>query len=64
VSTPEPPDRVEFELEEALDLLASLEDSRDVLVDTDHLSVLSQVEHQVQQLSRKLGINEGGPDVY
>jgi hypothetical protein len=55
---------VEFELEEALDLLASLEDSRDVLVDTDHLSVLSQVEHQIQQLSRKLGINQGGPDVY
>jgi hypothetical protein len=42
VSTPEPPDRVEFELEGALDLLASLEGSRDVLVDTDHLSVLSR----------------------
>jgi hypothetical protein len=26
--------------------------------------VLSQVEHQIQQLSRKLGINQGGPDVY
>jgi hypothetical protein len=64
VSTPEPPDRVEFELEEALDLLAALEDSRDVLVDTDHLSVLSQVEDQIQHLTRKLGIDEGGPDVY
>ena len=55
---------MEFELEEALDLLASREDSRDVLVDTDHLFVLSQVEHQIQELSRKLGINEGGQDVY
>ena len=53
-----------FGLEEALDLLASLEDSRDVLVDTDHLSVLSQVEHQIQLLSRKLGVDEGGPDVH
>jgi hypothetical protein len=63
VSTPEPPHVVEFELEEALDLLAALEDSRDVLVDIDHLSVLSHVEHQIQQLSRKLAIDEGGPDV-
>lgn len=55
---------MEFELEEAVDLLAALEDSRDVLVNTDHLSVLSQVEHQIQHLSRKLGIDEGGPDVH
>jgi hypothetical protein len=53
---------VEFDLEEILDLLASLEDSRDVLFDTDHLSVLAQVEQQIQHLSRKLGIDEGGPD--
>jgi hypothetical protein len=26
--------------------------------------VLSQVEHQIQHLSRKLGIDEGGPDVH
>jgi hypothetical protein len=50
--------------ERQLDLLAALEDSRDVLVDTDHISVFSQVEHQIQHLSRKLGIDEGGPDVY
>jgi hypothetical protein len=54
---------VGFELEEALDLLAALEDSRDVLINTDHLSVLSQVEYQIQHLSRKLGIDEGGPNV-
>jgi hypothetical protein len=57
----EPPDSVTLGLEEALDLLASLEDSRDVLIDTDHFSVLSQVEHQIQILSRRLGIAEGGP---
>jgi hypothetical protein len=49
-----------FDLEEALNLLAALEDSRDVLVDTDHLAVLSQVEHQIQILSRKLGLDQGG----
>ena len=54
----------ELEQEEALDLLAALEDSRDVLVDADHLAVLSQVEHQIQHLSRKLRIDEGGPDGY
>jgi hypothetical protein len=26
--------------------------------------VLSQVEHQIQHLSRKLGIDEGGPGVH
>jgi len=50
-------------LDEALDLLAALEDGRDVLIDTDHLAVLSQIEHQVQILSRKLGFDEGGSDV-
>jgi hypothetical protein len=63
VSSQEPPDSVIFDLEEALDLLASLEDSREVLVDPDHLSVLSQVEHQIQLLSRRLGVDEGGADV-
>ena len=63
-ATPEPPERVALELEEALDLLAALEDSRDVLFDTDHLSVLSLVEHQIQHLSRTLLIDEGGPGGY
>jgi transcription initiation factor IIE alpha subunit len=59
----EPPDGIRYGLEEALDLLAALEDSREVLVDTDHLSVLSEVEHQIQILGRRLGFHEGGPDV-
>jgi hypothetical protein len=61
---PEPPELVHFDLEEALELLGALEDSRDILIDTDHLSVLSQVEHQIQGLSRKLGLDEGGSDVH
>lgn len=56
----EPPGRVDYELEEALELLAALEDSRDVLVGGDHLSVLVQVEHQIQVLSRRLGFDQGG----
>lgn len=57
-----PPGDIALGLEEALDLLAALEDARDVLVDTDHLSVLAQVEDQIQRLSRKLGLDQGGRD--
>ena len=61
---PEPPDRVSYGLEEALELLAALEDARDVTADTDHLAALAEVEHQVAELSRKLGFDQppGGPD--
>jgi len=61
--TGEPPLEVVLDLEEALNLLAALEDGRDVLIDTDHLAVLSQVEQQIQILSRKLGLDQGGFDV-
>ena len=59
----EPPNRLVYRLDEALDLLAALEDSRDVLIDTDHLAVLSRVEHQIQILSRRIGLDQGGSDV-
>jgi hypothetical protein len=39
-----PPGEVVLTLEQALDLLAAPEDARDVLVGSDHLSVLAQVE--------------------
>ena len=58
----EPPSGVSFGLEEALDLVAALEDARDVLVGTNHLSVLAQVEDQIQRLSRRLGFDQGGTD--
>jgi hypothetical protein len=51
---PGPPERVLYSLNDALELLAALEDSRDVLIDTDHFSVLAQVEHQIQLLSHTL----------
>lgn len=57
-----PPRDVVLTLEEALDLLAALEDARDILVGTDHLSVLAQVEDQIQRVSRKLGFDQGGSD--
>jgi hypothetical protein len=62
--TDQPPESVHFDLEEALYLLAALEDSRDVLIETDHFSVLVQVESQIQLLTRKLGLEQGGPDVH
>jgi hypothetical protein len=55
----EPPARVNYGLEEALDLLAALEEARDALI-TDHLAEAAQVEHQVQLLSRRLGFDESG----
>jgi hypothetical protein len=55
----EPPDAVSYGLEEALELLAALEDARDVLAHGDHLAVLAQLEHQIAVLSRKLGFDEG-----
>lgn len=57
-----PPADVVLTLGQALDLLAALEDARDILIRTDHLSVLAQVEDQIQRLSRKLGFDQGGPD--
>jgi hypothetical protein len=51
-----PPESVHFDLEEAPHLLADLEDSRDVLIETDHFSVVVQVEDQIQLLTRKLGL--------
>jgi len=59
----DPPEQIDLGLDKALELLAALEDARDVLIDTDHLSVLAQVEHQIQVISRKLGFEQGGSDV-
>lgn len=58
----EAPAVVQYQLDDALELLAALEDARDVLIDTDHLAVVAQVEHEVQILSNKLGFGQGGKD--
>jgi hypothetical protein len=62
--TTEPPQSVSYDLEAALELLAALEDARDALAESDHLAALAQIEHQVVQLSRKLGVGQpsGGGD--
>jgi hypothetical protein len=54
----EPPGRVSYNLEEALQLSAVQEDARAALAVTDHLAVLAQVEHHVAELSRKLGFDQ------
>lgn len=55
----EPPEWVEYSLEEALDLLAVLEGAAQVLTDTDQLADLAEVQHQMILLSRKLGFDDG-----
>jgi len=40
----EPPRDVWFNLEEALELLAALEDARDALIDAGHLGMVSRVD--------------------
>ena len=58
----EPPDEVCFDLEEAIQLLVALEQARDALSGTDYWSPIAGVEHQIQVLVRKLGLEEGGLD--
>jgi len=60
----EPPDDVRYSLDEALALLAALEDARDALIDTSHLAVVVAVEDEIRRLSRKLGFHDpdGGSD--
>ena len=58
----EPPTSVSYNLEEALDLLAALEEARDTLRDTEHLAGVLTLEAQIQLLSRRLGFDDGGTD--
>lgn len=58
----EPPTSVTYDLEEALELLAALEEARDTLRDTEHLAGVLTLEAQIQLLSRRLGFDDGGTD--
>lgn len=58
----EPPTSVTYDLEEALELLAALEEARDTLRDTEHLAGVLTLETQIQLLSRRLGFDDGGTD--
>jgi hypothetical protein len=54
----EPPPSVSYGLDEALSLLAALEDARDILLDGPHLAVLADVESEIDVLSRRLGFDD------
>ena len=63
MTNPEPPREIWFDLEEALQLLAVLEDARDALIDSGHLPMVVGLEAEIRGLSRKLDLDEpGGPD--
>ena len=61
----EPPREVWFSLDESLELLATLEDARDALIESGHLSVVMPVEAQIRDLSRRLDFDnpQGDADV-
>jgi hypothetical protein len=60
----EPPAQVRYDLNEALMLLAALEDARDASIDSGHLAVVVNIETEIRALSRKLGFDDpaGGTD--
>lgn len=60
----EPPQDVSYRLDEALQLLAVLEEACETMDRSGHLSGVVEVEGQIQVLSRKLGFDEpeGGRD--
>jgi hypothetical protein len=62
MSSPRPPRDIRLSLDEALALLADLEDARDALIDSDRLAVVVAIEAQIRLLSRRLGFDdpEGG----
>jgi len=64
MTSPEPPDEVVYDLDEALELLAALEDAREALAETDFLAPVAEVEREIARLHRKLGFGRpfGGTD--
>jgi len=56
----EPPAQVTYSLEEALELLAALEEAGGALRSTDHLVELAQVEQEARRLHGKLGLGDDG----
>jgi len=56
----EPPGHISYDLEEAISLLADLEDARDALIESSHLTVVVNVESQVRLLGRKLHFGDEG----
>ena len=57
---PEPPAEVRYSLDDVLTLLATMEDARDALMDSNHFAEVVGVEHELQRLSRNLGFDDEG----
>ena len=53
-----PPGDIWLSLDEALALLADLEDARDALIDAHRLALVVGVEGQIRLLSRRLGFDD------
>ena len=64
MTSPKPPDRIAYDLEEALELLAAFDDALEVVAATDYLGVVAEVENEVARLHRRLGFGHpsGGED--
>jgi hypothetical protein len=54
----EPPRYVWYTLEEAVELLAALEDARDSLIAAGHLTAVVAIEAQVRDLNRRLDFDD------
>jgi hypothetical protein len=60
VSEQGPPASIVFTLDEALQLLADLEDARETLIEGDLWSGVIALEAQIRVLNRKLGFDHPG----
>ncbi|MEX2255185.1 MAG: hypothetical protein WEC34_07090 [Acidimicrobiia bacterium] len=60
----EPPRHIWYALDEALDLLAGLEDARDALLESGHLTVVVGVEYQIRLLSHRLDFEDPEGDAH
>ena len=58
-----PPEQVVLDLEEALNLLATLEEVCMTLMETDHLTGVVAVEAQIRLLSHRLGFDDPEEDL-
>ncbi len=56
----EPPRYIWYDLDEAVDLLAVLEDAKLAALDSGALSIVVVLEHQIHVLHRKLEISDSG----
>lgn len=56
----EPPRHIWYDLDEAIELLAVLQDAQLTALDGGALALVVVLEHQIEVLHRKLEIGDGG----